>query len=284
VLELDVQRTQRSGHATELAREAREDGYDLVIACGGDGTGNEVVNGLDLDTGTAQERPVFMLVPAGGTNVLCRALGLPNHPVKAARQLAQAVRERRWRPISLGRIDERTFLFAAGIAFDGALVRRVEQKRRGRRPSDLAQIGMGLGLWVSERFVYDARMTVTIHDTGEELRAGLLMCSNARPFTYVGRLPIDMLPDTDLERGGLDLMAPERVTAAFAMVTTAKALGLLGAGRKTAHVERKQLRSDVNGFDVVCDEPQPCQVDGEYIGERTHISFHALRDCVRMVW
>lgn len=281
-VDLDVRRTERAGHGAELAREAVRDDVDLLIACGGDGTANEVLNGMDLADGTANERAMFAVIPAGGTNVLCRSLGLPNHPIRATTQLATAIAARRHTTINLGKLDERIFMFAAGVGFDGAMVKRIEQKRRGRRPSDMSHVATIVGLFMTERFVFDERLTVRIEDTGEELRAGLLMCGNTSPMSYMGRLALDFTPKARLE-AGLDFMAPKRVSALFAIKNSMQAMGLTGK-RRLISEEQAQIRSDVRAFQVVCDSPQPCQVDGEYIGERTHINFSAIRDAVRLVY
>src|SRR5712675_2247540 len=70
--EVEAVSTEAQNHATEIARDAREGGYDVVVAFGGDGTLNEVANGL---AGT--DLPVAIL-PGGSTNVVSRTLGIPN--------------------------------------------------------------------------------------------------------------------------------------------------------------------------------------------------------------
>ena len=73
--------TEAQNHAIEIGREARDGGYDVVVAFGGDGTLNEVANGL---AGT--DVPVSVL-PGGSTNVVCRTLGIPNDVVDATEHL-----------------------------------------------------------------------------------------------------------------------------------------------------------------------------------------------------
>ena len=88
---LDVVQTQARGHATSLAREAVADRLDVVVALGGDGTVNEVVNGLLAD-GPAAGLPALAVVPGGNANVFARALGLPASPVEATGLLLDALR------------------------------------------------------------------------------------------------------------------------------------------------------------------------------------------------
>ena len=83
-LDVEVAETQRRGHAAELAAEAVAAGYDGVMVMAGDGTANEVLNGIGV------ELPVGFL-PAGGTSVLPRALGMPRHIGPAAARLADAL-------------------------------------------------------------------------------------------------------------------------------------------------------------------------------------------------
>lgn len=117
-LKLEVAQTEYRGHARDLAREAVEDGaVDLVVALGGDGTVNEVVNGL-LTHGPGEKVPRLAVVPGGSTNVFARALGLPNDPVEATGALLNALDQRRERPIGLGKamtegLPDRWFTFTA---------------------------------------------------------------------------------------------------------------------------------------------------------------------------
>ncbi|MBO0805394.1 MAG: acylglycerol kinase family protein, partial [Nocardiopsaceae bacterium] len=96
--DLDTALTRYRGHARELAAAAGD--YGLVVPLGGDGTVNEVVNGL-MDGGGG---PALAPVPGGGANVFARTLGLPPDPVLAARQIAAAVAANRSRVIGLGHV------------------------------------------------------------------------------------------------------------------------------------------------------------------------------------
>lgn len=279
-VELDIRRTERAGHANELAAEAVRDDVDIVIACGGDGTANEVVNGMDVGNDTADERPMFTLIPAGATNVFTRALGLVNDPIKATTQLATAIVGKRATPVNLGRFDERVFLFAAGVGLDGGTVKRIEAKRSGRRPGDIAHLNTVIGMFVSEGLVMNERLKVTVDDTGEVLDAAMLMCANIDPFSYVGKLPLHLLPHARLE-GGLDVMAPKKVSMFFA---TRYGLSSFAQQRRLVKDDKVQMRCDIEGFTIAADDPQPCQVDGEYIGDRTNMRVELLRNALRLVY
>jgi diacylglycerol kinase (ATP) len=121
-IETELQLTAAPGDATALARRAVDDARDLVIVCGGDGTVNEVVNGL------ACSRVPLAVLPAGTANVLAKELGLPWNLPRAAKRIIDAPYKR----IALGlAIPEKSsgkpryFLSLAGAGADGALVAAV---------------------------------------------------------------------------------------------------------------------------------------------------------------
>ncbi|MCW2956183.1 MAG: diacylglycerol kinase [Thermoleophilia bacterium] len=282
-MDVEVRRTERPGHAPRLVADAMVPGeLDVVIACGGDGTANEVLNGMSLGNGTASERPAFAVIPAGGTNVLARSIGLPNHPVRATAVLADALLERRARTINLGMVDERIFMFSAGVGLDAEIVKRMDQRRSGRRPSDLAHLASIVGVYASSRFALTDAMDIRVQGEDESLRAAMVIVGNTTPWTYVGRLALHLTPDCTLDEG-LDFIAPARSTASHAMRTAAQALGVGRAKRRLVPDTTSQLRHDVDAFTVTCDEPQPVQADGEYLGDRNHIEFRLLRDAVRLI-
>src|SRR6195952_1851180 len=98
--EVEAVSTEAQNHATELSREAAQKGsYDVVVAFGGDGTLNEVANGL---AGT--DLPVGIL-PGGSTNVVCRTLGIPNDVVDATEHLLALADDWQPRRIDLGMVD-----------------------------------------------------------------------------------------------------------------------------------------------------------------------------------
>ncbi|MEM7224431.1 MAG: diacylglycerol kinase family protein [Pseudomonadota bacterium] len=113
--------TAAPGHAESLARAVTLELADVVVAAGGDGTINEVVNGL-LDA-TRYEPPLPLAVlPLGTANVLAHELGLP----RRAGQLARAIATGAIRPVGLGRVDQRYFLSMIGVGFDAQVVASVD--------------------------------------------------------------------------------------------------------------------------------------------------------------
>ena len=143
---------------------------------GGDGTYNEVLNGVAVDV------PLGFL-PGGGTSVLPRALGLPRNPVKAAQRVSQGTTRR----IGLGRVNGRRFGFNAGLGFDAELVRKVDRARAhartGRRPGDIAFVKVAASaLWTGS-----ARFDEQLEVEGAG-RAAFVLVANCSPYTYAGTL------------------------------------------------------------------------------------------------
>jgi diacylglycerol kinase family enzyme len=109
---VDAIDTERRAHATELCRDAARQGYDVVVAFGGDGTVNEAANGL------AGSGVPLTCLPGGRANVFCRILGIPGDVVDATEHLLGLADDWRPRAVDLGRLGDRYFLFAAGIGLD----------------------------------------------------------------------------------------------------------------------------------------------------------------------
>jgi len=110
--EVDELPTEHAGHATELARDAARRGCDLVCAIGGDGTVNEVVNGI------AGSDVTFAIIPTGTVNVLAMELGIPLDPPDACKLAAQGHAI----DIDLGLAGERYFALMAGVGVDAAVI------------------------------------------------------------------------------------------------------------------------------------------------------------------
>src|SRR5207248_6182029 len=98
--EVEARETQGRNPATELCREAAHEGYDVVVAFGGDGTVNEAANGL-----AGSDTPLSVL-PGGATNVYCRALGIPAEIVDATEHFLRMADDWRPRRVDLGTIND----------------------------------------------------------------------------------------------------------------------------------------------------------------------------------
>jgi len=123
-IEATVKFTSGVGHAQQLAREAVNQSCDLIIVCGGDGTINEVINGM------ADSHVPLAVLPCGTANIVARELCLPRRMQDAARQLASWQRYRlplgraTWQESGLTR--QRYFIAVAGVGFDASVIRRLD--------------------------------------------------------------------------------------------------------------------------------------------------------------
>lgn len=256
---LTTVRTEHRGHAAELARGAEG---DLIVAYGGDGLANEVLNGA---TGSI---PLGFL-PGGHTNVLSRALGLPRDPVAAAASIARG----RTRRISLGRVNGRRFAFSAGIGVGAEAVRRVDDLGRtpdGRRASDLTFARI-----VASRLLHGYGPILEIVGFG---RAAMVFVSNDAIFSCAGRLPVRLSPDASFELG-LDLAAPVRVDLA----TLVRLVPRLTVGRGLTGTRGILAGHDLDRIEVHCDEPRALQTDGEDLGDVELAVFESERDAVSVL-
>jgi diacylglycerol kinase family enzyme len=254
--------TQARGDATDLAAEWSPQA-EAIYVFSGDGTYNEVINGMRADI------PVGF-VPGGGTSVLPRALGLPRNPVHAAQRIGFGKPRR----ISLGRINGRLFSFNAGIGFDAELVRRVDalgRREDGKRPGDLTFGLTVLKALADNRFRYGE--TLEVEGLG---RAAFALIANCSPYTYAGRLGLRFVPNASFE-GGLDIVAPlEVLPRRIPRLATQALRGRPGPGSAL-------LGHDLDRIVIRCDVPLPVQVDGEDIGDVEEAEIVAIRDALTVL-
>ncbi|MFO7572699.1 MAG: diacylglycerol kinase family protein [Gaiellaceae bacterium] len=259
----DVRLTTTAGEATEIARGAPD--VEAIYVLGGDGTYNEVLNGVERDV------PLGFL-PGGGTSVLPRALGLPRNPVQAARRVAEG----RMRRIGLGRVNGRRFAFNAGLGLDAELVRRVDRLGRspdGRRPGDVAFTRTTLGLFAERHGRFEPQLEV------EGLgRAAFALVANCSPYTYAGTKALELVPGASFD-DGLAVLAPVSLRARDLprlVLHGLRGRGLEGEGHAL-------YARDLDRLVVRCDRPLPLQVDGEDAGDVSEAVYEAERDAVTVL-
>src|SRR6478609_1809708 len=182
--EVDAIDTEARDHATELTRDAAREGYDVVVAFGGDGTVNEAANGL---AGTAT--PLTCL-PGGSNNVFCKMLGIPNDVVDATEHLLGL--PDRWEPhaVDLGVVNGRAFTFAAGMGLDASVVERVDQKPAMKRRFGAWYFTEKAIATFLRRYVVNApKLTVEIQGR-PELAGVSVFFQNGEPYTYFKSRPV----------------------------------------------------------------------------------------------
>ena len=277
--ELERVTTEARGHAAALAKDAVEAGAKTVVVFGGDGTVNEVINGL-LD-GTDHTDVTLAVLPGGTTNVLARNLGFPNDLVEATAKLIEIVERGESKRLPIGRITadsehgrlSRDFTFAAGLVFDAEIVRRVNNSRRGR--------GDGVFIWHGLRTYnqLSKQRADLVIETSDGPRDAFWACiAMTDPFTYYRARPLRVVPHAD-GVNGLDLVAGTN----FGFWRTLR--WLTQAGTTGKHVKHPEMLHLVDQADIHIGTraPVPLQTDGEFIGDVTDIHATPLKDALP-VW
>jgi diacylglycerol kinase family enzyme len=280
-VDLTVAHTDHRGHAIEIARDAARDGIDVVIVHGGDGTVNEVVNGVLGDCGRVPplRGPAIGVVPGGSANVFARALGISTDPVDATNQLVDLLSAYRrgvaWRRIGLMDCGERWGVFTTGMGVDGDVVAAVEaQRARGRKVTASRYIRVA-----TREVLASARRepSLTLELPGRDPVSGVhfAFVSNSSPWTYANARPVWTNPSTTFDTGlGVFATTSMNVWANLGLVRQMLAKNpRLDAG----HLIRDD---DVPWVRVTADTPVSCQIDGDFIGARETMTFTAVPDAL----
>ena len=274
--EVEVEATARPDHAIEIGRGARDGAWDLVVAFGGDGTINEVANGL---VGT--DVPLALL-PGGNTNVVCRTLGIPTDVVEATELLLSMADRPRTRRIALGRVNERHFMFACGCGLDASVVEKVDAN-----PSLKATAGPWFYSWSAVTSYYreylrdPVRFEVEVE--GRTIEGLTCLAQNSDPYTYFGERPVRACPPVAIEDGTLSMAVLKRASQIDSLALIPRLLsGRLDAG---GHSQVETL-SEVDQASVRSIDPGrrfPVQVDGDHIGTFDEVSITAVPDALSVV-
>jgi diacylglycerol kinase family enzyme len=280
LVDLDVERTEYRGHARELAAAAHA---ELVIVLGGDGSVNEVVNGVmsravPVGDPGGGEKPLVAVIPGGGANVLARALGLPVDAAAAIRRVREVIAAGRYRTIGLGLAADRYFTFSAGLGMDAEVVREVDRLRdEGRRES--ASLFLRTMVRQYYRGTDRRRPALTLERDGQPPADHLFMTiiTNRSPWTYLRDRPLLPVPNPDFN-SGLDLLALRRIR----LTTIFNAVGQMLYIRSRPPRGRDLLSVlGSESLTIRSSRPIAFQADGEFLGETEAVKFqfvpHALR-------
>jgi diacylglycerol kinase family enzyme len=270
---VEVEATESQDHAIEIGRDARDGGYDIVVAFGGDGTVNEVVNGL---AGT--DIPVAFL-PGGNTNVVCRTLGIPNDVVDATEHLLSLADDFKPRKIDLGMVDDRYFVFSCGAGIDASVVRKVDAN-----PKLKAKAGPWFYSWKTlstyarEYMTNPVRLRVDVD--GESCEGVTVLAQNSDPFTYFGRRKIHVCPDVRIDDGTLSMVVLERANQLDVMGVVPRLLSSRLPTEKhgQARLFEKMSEAKVSSLPREGEaeaETFPVQVDGDFIGDHREITIRS---------
>jgi diacylglycerol kinase family enzyme len=257
--EVDAVDTQERGHATEICREAAHEGYDVVVAFGGDGTVNEAANGL-LGSST----PLCCL-PGGSANVFGKILGIPGEIVDATEHLLAMADDWQPRQVDLGVVNGRCFTFAAGLGIDASVVERVDAN-----PARKARYGPWFFTWTAittfmRRYLI-APPRLELEAGGRTLHGVTAVVQNAAPFTYFQNRPIDIAEGAALDSGTLAAAVLHSATPIAMPFITWRALS------RRARIEGHRQITGLGPLHELTvrsadGRALPLQVDGDFLGE-----------------
>jgi diacylglycerol kinase family enzyme len=251
--------TEARDHATKLCREAAGEGYDVVVAFGGDGTVNEAANGL-----VGSDTPLFPL-PGGRTNVYCRMLGIPTDVVDATEHLLGLAHDWHPRRVDVARVNDRYFLFSSGVGLDASVVEQVDAHPRLKaRAGEWYYAWTGIRTFNRHYLIHSPRLDVQLGN--EKVTGVTAIVQNADPYTFFGNRPVRMSEGATLDSGDLAAVVLERAGPIDVATVTWRALS-----RRARLVRHRR----VGGFSglrqlVVSSADEralPLQVDGDFIGE-----------------
>jgi YegS/Rv2252/BmrU family lipid kinase len=268
--ECALKATAAPGDARRLAAEAVGEGYDLIVAAGGDGTVNEVLNGIgDAPDGFARAR--LGVLPLGTVNVFAREMKIPLRLGRAW----EILRRGREMKIDLpcaefsddGRSQRRYFIQLAGAGFDARAIELVDWQHK-KKVGPLAYVVAGLKALRETKSQISAREDA--RPTGPKFSGELVLVGNGK--FYGG--PFEFFPEADLRDGLLDVCVLPRVNWPALLRPVA---GLL-ARRKLP--ERAVRRFRAPAFEL--DGEAGFELDGEWIGSLP-VKFSAEREKLRVI-
>ena len=267
----DVEFTREPGHAEQLARTAAAGGVKTVIVVGGDGTLNEVVNGLIADDVAIGDITVGIL-PVGTASDFARAMSLPRDPLAAAIHL---MRKAQPQPLDVGRIDcvrggqpaTRYFANIAGLGFDGEVADRVN--RAGKSAGTLVYQTTLLRSLVAYQ---NKRVTLTVDDKTIEGMMNSVVVANAR---YFGG-GMFVAPNARWDDGLFDVI----VLGDFGKLEVVGNLPKLYRGTHLKHKKVTELRAREVG--VTARERMFLQAEGELVGEAP-VTFRMLSRALKVL-
>ena len=258
--------TQARNHATELTREAAGEGYDVVVAFGGDGTVNEAANGL---RGT--DTPLTVL-PGGSTNVYCRTMGIPEDVVDATEHLLRMADDFQPRQVDVGLMNGRAFVSSSGIGLDASVVERVDS-----HPKTKARLGeyyftyAAIATFNRKYLVKPPKMRVEAGGATFDGVTSIVQVSD--PYTYFASRPIRICRDVSPTDGRLGAVVLQRATPLQIPTVLARVF----SSNPDTVAKHRQIASlsqlDRISISTADGRPLPVQVDGDHVGDYEQIEY-----------
>jgi YegS/Rv2252/BmrU family lipid kinase len=268
-LEYEVLHTSYAGHATELARDALDRGSRFLVACGGDGTIHEVVNGMIAGDKPVNPEAVFGIVSAGTGSDFIKTFGLPAQPSYAAAHLDGPESF----PIDIGKITfaegsetrVRYFPNIAEVGFGAKVVQRAAKLPRWLGPTIYF-----FAFWLCLPRHKQVKATVDLVDRTYDGPVDNLIVANCQFFGGGMQIAPKAAP-TD---GLLDVQINH--------VGKKEAIALLPRIYKGQHIPHPLIEEAKRAkLSIQTEDPIPIEADGEVLGH-TPATFEVIRDVIRL--
>jgi diacylglycerol kinase family enzyme len=273
--EVDAVDTEAQGHATELCREAAHEGYDVVVAFGGDGPVNEAANGR-----IGSSTPLTCL-PGGSANVFGKMLGIPGELVDATEHLLAMADDWQPRKVDLGVVNGRCFTFASGLGVDASVVERVDSNPRLK-----ARFGAYYFTWAAistftrRYLVHPPRMVA--HAGGQRMEGVTTIVQNGSPFTYFQNRPIEIAEGAALDSGALSSCVLHRARPLDMPSIAWRAFSRHARIARHRHVSSFPELTELT-VQSADGRPLPLQVDGDYIGEVDEARYSIMPEALHVI-
>ena len=282
---LNVEHTKKRGHAIEIAKAAAKRNDDIVFVLAGDGTLNEAAQGL-INTDT-----VLAPIPGGSTNVFARAIGFSNDAIEALGELLISLENKSFKKIGVGKVNDRIFLFNAGLGLDAEVIARVERnakiKKLAAHPYTFYN---AIATYNKDYDKKNQTMKMTLDSLNPEVRmlssdpsvfsnANMVVISNLSPWTYFGKREVVLAPGASID----DSLTVTAIRA-LSLVKLLR-LGLSAMGRHKTVMHHKDI-SHCEGISHCVieanDNAIPYQVDGDYLGSTMKVEVDFLPDSLNI--
>ena len=282
VAKVEVLRTEKRSHAIELAKNASETS-EMVCVLGGDGTLNEAAQGL-LGTQT-----ILIPLPGGSTNVFARAIGYSNDVFDALSQVIDSIEAKKTKRIGVGSIDDRIFLFNAGIGLDAEVIARVEKNSKIKKvAAHPFTLSTAITTYVKDFDRKEQQMSVLLGDEAKNVRmytsdatvfaeANLVVISNLSPWTYLGMREVVLAPTANLD----DALTITAVRALNPVKLMRIALSALGKHKTVMHHKDIAHCDHVHNATIATNNyALSYQVDGDYLGTISKATIKYISDAL----
>jgi len=281
-LDLTVRHTSTKNDATKIAAEAVEQNFELVIGLGGDGTLNELANGI-LNSPAELSKPILAGIPGGNANVFLRNLGYSDDPVTATAQLMNKLELNSTKVLGVGKLNysnqSRWFLFNAGFGIDANVLTKMEARRyKGKAANDLSYLMIAIRELINEIRKNKPTLRITDQDriTHEFVQFALVI--NFSPWTYFGSKSISPLQKKS-DTTSLDLFASR-------VLTTKSLPGVIKdliSGNVIRSDQQNLVLTEQKRIEFSTELPIWAQVDGEAIAKITDASIEHYANCLTVL-